>query len=523
MGLAASQARLLTLNNRMLDLGFESQKITNGKIRLMQQSNQIAQNLQDKLSDKVFINTDNNKEITANMLTGFQTMGNKEPQKILKNSTGLIVVSADTAQKFKGASDFEGFLNAFGYTSVNPENPLDNNGGGGTISMPPITQNTIGNETSAITSSIDNIYTTFCNAFDEFMTISQLEEEAILTLVNCLTLAHTSENDDAIQDATATLDDLDLQKHSTAQMLAGIEIMIQAFEALKTYYYNLNEQCQENGINIDSFSGNFTNFETFIAQLNAKYWEFDAALTVAKEAHEEALQYGEAYGWARYRAIYEYPNDPSYQAAANTAYQNWMTATNATRTANNNLITIKNDLLGIISNNIQPLINNLNISFTEGARPEVPEGPASPDTPNATYTYDIPHISYYGNIFNEMLKGYISVSDENFNDEIWLHDQIKAGNIHIEQYSEKANNGQGGFLETSIEQDSLLYEEYYEKNDAAAQAEYDRKLAEIHYKDKRLDLQLKNIETEYNANKEEFDSVKKTQGSGIERIFKTLG
>ncbi|HNW25972.1 MAG TPA: hypothetical protein PKI94_04185, partial [Candidatus Gastranaerophilaceae bacterium] len=300
-----------------------------------------------------------------------------------------------------------------------------------------------------------------------------------------------------------------------------IEGICQGFSNLKSYYQGLNTQCEGNEVNIDSISENFTNFDALIAQLITKMQDFNEAMAVANEAHQTVRERVEEYGIAAYLAYQAYPDDQSYQDEANTAYAAWMAAGTAAMAADGNLDNIKNDFFGIITDGLTPLINNINASFIQATQPKPPTEP--PTDPDNTYTYDAGRVFYYSNIFNEMLKGYISVEDEKFNDATWIHDQIKNGNIHMEEYSESANGGQGGFVETSIAQDSSLYEESYEKNNAAAQAEYDRLISDLNYKEKQLDMKLNTINTEYNAAKEEYESVKKTQEKSIDRTFKIFG
>ena len=60
-------------------------------------------------------------------------------------------------------------------------------------------------------------------------------------------------------------------------------------------------------------------------------------------------------------------------------------------------------------------------------------------------------------------------------------------------------------------------------NDAAiakAEAEYKAAMNKIENKDKRYDLELKNIDTEHNSLQVEYDSIKTAIDKNIERTFK---
>ena len=55
---------------------------------------------------------------------------------------------------------------------------------------------------------------------------------------------------------------------------------------------------------------------------------------------------------------------------------------------------------------------------------------------------------------------------------------------------------------------------------AKAEAEYNRAMNNIENKDKRYDMELKNIDTEHNSLQTEYDSVKSVIDKNIERSFK---
>jgi len=58
------------------------------------------------------------------------------------------------------------------------------------------------------------------------------------------------------------------------------------------------------------------------------------------------------------------------------------------------------------------------------------------------------------------------------------------------------------------------------RNTAKAEATYESTMASIQTKDKRFDLQLKQIDTEHSATQTEVDSVKKVIDKNTERSFK---
>lgn len=63
---------------------------------------------------------------------------------------------------------------------------------------------------------------------------------------------------------------------------------------------------------------------------------------------------------------------------------------------------------------------------------------------------------------------------------------------------------------------------YNTADDAAAEAEYRRKTSELQIKEKRLQMDLQQVETQQKACETEMDSVKKIMDKNIERTFKVF-
>ena len=63
---------------------------------------------------------------------------------------------------------------------------------------------------------------------------------------------------------------------------------------------------------------------------------------------------------------------------------------------------------------------------------------------------------------------------------------------------------------------------YYTDDDKAAEAEYNTKTASIQVKEKRLQNDLNQVQTQQSACDTEIDSVKKIMDKNIERTFKVF-
>lgn len=104
--------------------------------------------------------------------------------------------------------------------------------------------------------------------------------------------------------------------------------------------------------------------------------------------------------------------------------------------------------------------------------------------------------------------------DNEGNSTAWLQDQIQKGDIIILS----ATTGE----EVGITGSSNFYQTYYTEDDDAATAEYESKMAQIQTKEKKLQIDLNQIENQQKACDTEIDSVKKVIGKNIERTFKTF-
>ena len=103
MGMASSQARLLSLTARLSDLEYQAQVLSNAKIRLADSSSDVARRYQEALdAQKLTVkNADASAYIDAtayNLTTYNITSGT---QRILTNSAGQVMVSQDVANAFE--------------------------------------------------------------------------------------------------------------------------------------------------------------------------------------------------------------------------------------------------------------------------------------------------------------------------------------------------------------------------------------------------------------------------------------
>jgi len=123
MGMAASQARLLSLTARLTDNEHSGQAITYSKIRLANQTEELNKEYLDALkATKLTVLTGFNgaeeqyTDISYGLMTGYNTVANGS-QYIVTNKDGKILVSQKLANAFaSGNGDYNIFLARLGYS-----------------------------------------------------------------------------------------------------------------------------------------------------------------------------------------------------------------------------------------------------------------------------------------------------------------------------------------------------------------------------------------------------------------------
>ncbi|MDE6138473.1 MAG: hypothetical protein K2F57_03295, partial [Candidatus Gastranaerophilales bacterium] len=128
MGISASQARLLTITARLTSNEYESQQISNAKMRLAIKSEQASSEYIAALNAKQFMFTTYDakgdaitEELTPNALYQYSDMKN---QYALVNSSGQILVSSADAKNFKLAENLDEFLGLYGIEKLYKSNSL---------------------------------------------------------------------------------------------------------------------------------------------------------------------------------------------------------------------------------------------------------------------------------------------------------------------------------------------------------------------------------------------------------------
>ena len=146
--------------------------------------------------------------------------------------------------------------------------------------------------------------------------------------------------------------------------------------------------------------------------------------------------------------------------------------------------------------------------------------------------YNSEDFNYYVNIFRQIQACGGCVSITQFDGDLggnaatdgdWLKNQLENGRFSISKINTDKKTGEVDMSTTSIATDSFVGTTTTTSIDkrayAKAEAEYEHETKAIDAKDKKYDMELSKLETEREALKTEYDSVKKVISDNIERTF----
>ena len=107
MGMAASQARLLTITSRIHDVEYQAQSIQNAKIALATQSDEVYQDYLAALDQTTLTVKDNNNQTVVanfNTLCGINAARCSSKERyLLRDDKGKIIVSSEIAEGYKAS------------------------------------------------------------------------------------------------------------------------------------------------------------------------------------------------------------------------------------------------------------------------------------------------------------------------------------------------------------------------------------------------------------------------------------
>lgn len=124
--------------------------------------------------------------------------------------------------------------------------------------------------------------------------------------------------------------------------------------------------------------------------------------------------------------------------------------------------------------------------------------------------------AWYTNLFNRINKGgYQALETGLAHSAEWIKFALESGLVSMEQVDVKKQ-----WISTMYSNCSNITESQVDVDITVAEAEYNKTMNEIEAKDKRYDIELKNIDTEHQSLQTEYETIKSVIDKNVERNFK---
>ena len=145
-------------------------------------------------------------------------------------------------------------------------------------------------------------------------------------------------------------------------------------------------------------------------------------------------------------------------------------------------------------------------------------------------TNDLDEVSYYnaldflGHEKNTFTKNYVILDSKLVNSKEWLYDALKEGIITMERinYSNSSKTRELGWESIIYTNATDIVETENKEKIARAEVKYETEMEVINTKDKKLQMELRQLDSEHNALLTEYESVKAAMDKNIDRSFKAF-
>lgn len=487
MGMASSQARLLSMTARMSNNEFEQQSIAHSKQRLADRTDQINDSYLDALNKtKYQVLTGYNgseasyADITYNQITGCNAVASGK-QYIVKDNKGKVLVSQQIADAYKkNNGDFNRFLRDLGLTQANID-------------------------VSKYTESEEAIH----DAWDKYLSsvgksIDDMDSQHILGF------GYNSFSNESF-DGYPTY-------NSAYAATADGQETLNLFKDSTGYYTNrytveARQYTDENG---DIQTGVF--YQTREQQGTNEYTQlFDVTYNTADGKFTYTNGAGDK---VETETLYA-SEGPAGQAIISEDQKNYLTlvdpAANQYKSESGILYTVTDTPKALNfegTTTSQRELYDYAVALTEAYYNN------SNSASTANLTYDAERVNYYKNIFNEMRScGYTTTENESdLKDSNWFVNKVKSGELVLAYYSTTEKS----FINTTLDDDESITEKEDKTAIAIAEQEYNTKLDRIEKEEKQFDMELNKLEAEHSALQTEYDSVQKVISKNIEKSYNTF-
>ena len=576
MGMAASQARLLSITARLTDNELRSQTITNSKLRLAEKSSEASQEYMNALNSEklTFKYYNDNGESTSYNLTP-ALLYSYEPLKnqySLQNASGQNLVSATDAKNFEESNNLAEFLDKYGL--------VDNS------EIEEYNKKLAEYNTNKAQYDIDlENYKTYSNQYSTY--IKELEEynklmEAPDVYQMFSDIVGTSASPKSCY-STALNGREECYQHVLAHLLdydGGDTVSKKSYKASNGKQTNVmaDNLITDSAIHSDGLSSNFKdisatmNNENILCDGDDNSDDFSTKENIIQKALDEGRTPTEL-EILKSDYVYDATNnklklDEKGQPQVKTLKQK---AVDLLYILQNKLITDKDEmketLINFTEGDMKKLTPDKPVKPTEVANPgEAPVAPSKPQFDvnisdkdkgqwyiNLWYlmngsesankvksstnsddetVYGI-NLDDNGSKKNQSTQNYKVIEDELLTSTDWLEFALKNGIVTLSQasyFNPTEDNGKvAEYTSEGFYWDQKPYTNASDivsvQDDAAiarAEVKYKNATTEIENKDKKYDQNLKKLDTEHNALQTEYESLKNVIDKNVERSFKAF-
>lgn len=458
MGMAASQARLLSITARLTDNENTGQALSYAKQRLADQTQQITNEYNEALNaTKLTVLTGfngaeaNYTDISYNLMTSLQ-MAEEVKQYVVTDTKGRILVTEEIAKAFeKSHGNVNQFLYNMGYSQAD------------------INVQITSSDESKKQDAMVKIHEAWDKYFEtvgiDFMIDDEHKDPNAFTIAWSTTWA-TDKDGDYIDANGNKISVNDLSTKGVSNVGDG---------------YASYAVINDNGFYVDK-DGN-----AIIPDENGNYTKEQSESVVYQPINYEGTTQAsrDLYDYAM--AITEaYLRTDGNGSNANYNLDDYNSAYNS-----DNL-----SALNYYKNIFSKMMSNDYFTYTNTP------GLATKDE---HYIYAEVGTGTAGNVQKSPLK-------DNYTFEAALRD----GTLRLEYYSSTDK----AFKSTTISEDNCIQEVPDERAIAQAESKYNQDMADLENKDNKFDLELKKIDTEHNALQTEYDAIKNVVDKNVESSFK---
>ena len=444
MGMAAGQARLLSITSRMSDNELRAQIINNNKMRLATESSQASEAYVAALNEAqlMFTNYDANdnatyQNLTFNALTSFNPYNN---QYALINSSGNVLISEIDAQNYReSGGNLNVFLSKYGLEHT--------------------------------TTYFDNLR-------------QNMEEDPAGVGIGYFVPYSTGEVDNNGNLIIDYVGDTPGHKTSPEGVAAALQTM-----------YEGKTGTRYKGYDASLASTVYFDYMRYQTILQDKY---DAYLDLKSSPSGVGNTYNDYKSAALEFSKFLFGRDIGEGNYSNLLNDGWIFSQNP-----------KTEMYSV-----QDVILLDHIMDTYG---EPKYTWIDKTAPNDSYNVNgEAKAAWYENLFNRIKSGgYQVLQDGLASSQEWIQFAFESGIATMEQVDTLGN-----WQPLIYSNCSDITSQTNEKMVAKAEAEYNAAMNKIENKDKRYDLELKNIDTEHNSLMTEYESIKTAIDKNVERTFK---